>query len=69
LSERFSRLQEAFDSRRLDLRTSAQNDDPDLVLVLETIGAVNDFIPGRPPKFPHPWPPQTPPPELIGRGL
>jgi len=25
--------------------------------------------PGRPPKFPHPWPPQTPPPELIGRGL
>lgn len=26
-------------------------------------------LPGRPPKFPHPWPPQTPPPELIGKGL
>jgi hypothetical protein len=25
--------------------------------------------PGWPPKIPHLWPPQTPPPELIGRGL
>lgn len=26
------------------------------------------FQPGWPPKIPHLWPPQTPPPELIGRG-
>jgi hypothetical protein len=26
-------------------------------------------VPGWPPKIPHLWPPQTPPPELIGRGL
>lgn len=24
--------------------------------------------PGRPPRFRHPWPPRTPPPELIGEG-
>jgi len=33
------------------------------------LGAAPSETPGRPPKFPHPWPPQTPPPELIGRGL
>jgi hypothetical protein len=37
-------LQQAFDARRLELRAHAQNDDPDLVLVLETVGAVEDFI-------------------------
>lgn len=44
LSERFGRLQAAFEARRLELRTQAQNDDPDLVLVLETVGSVDDFI-------------------------
>jgi Subtilase family len=44
LSDRFGRLQVAFEARRLQLRARAQNDDPDLVLVLETIGAVDDFI-------------------------
>jgi hypothetical protein len=34
-------------------------------------GSILDRVynPRTPPKFPHPWPPQTPPPELIGRGL
>jgi len=44
LSDRFSRLQTAFDARRLELRARTQNDDPDLVLVLETVGSVNDFM-------------------------
>src|SRR5262249_17985405 len=44
LGERFGRLEEAFNARRLELRAQAQNDDPDLVLVLETIGSVADFI-------------------------
>lgn len=44
LGVRFGRLQEAFDARRMELRSHAQNDDPDLVLVFETVGAVNDFI-------------------------
>lgn len=45
LDARFGRLQDAFEARRLELRAQAQNDDPDLVLVLETVGAVEDFIP------------------------
>lgn len=44
LGARFTSLKQAFDARRLELRAHAQNDDPDLVLVLETVGAVNDFI-------------------------
>lgn len=44
LQARFTRLQRAFDARRLELRAHAQNDAPDLVLVLETVGAVSDFI-------------------------
>lgn len=44
LGDRFGRLQAAFDARRLDLRARAQNDDPDLVLVFETVGSVDDFI-------------------------
>lgn len=44
LGGRFAHLQEAFEARRLELRAHAQNDDPDLVLVLETVGAVDDFI-------------------------
>lgn len=45
LGDRFGRLQAAFDARRLELRARAQNDDPDLVLVFETVGSVDDFIP------------------------
>jgi len=45
LGDRFGRLQAAFDARRLALRARAQNDDPDLVLVFETVGSVDDFIP------------------------
>lgn len=44
LGDRFGRLQVAFDARRLELRAGAQNDDPDLVLVFETVGSVDDFI-------------------------
>ncbi len=44
LGDRFGRLQAAFDARRLELRARAQNDDPDLVLVFETVGSVDDFI-------------------------
>jgi len=44
LSAQFASLKQAFDARRLELRAQAQNDDPDLVLVLETVGAVGDFI-------------------------
>jgi len=44
LGTRFKQLKQAFEARRLDLRANAQNDDPDLVLVLETVGAVDDFI-------------------------
>jgi hypothetical protein len=44
IGQRLTRLQEAFEARRLELRARAQNDDPDLVLVLETVGSVKDFI-------------------------
>ncbi|MES2099733.1 MAG: S8 family peptidase [Pseudomonadota bacterium] len=44
LGARFTRLKQAFDARRLELRARTQNDDPDLVLVLETVGTVADFI-------------------------
>lgn len=44
LGERLGRLQQAFDQRRLELRAQALNDDPDLVLVLETVGSVKEFM-------------------------
>ncbi len=31
--------------------------------------ALDDLVPRWPPKFPHLWPLQTPPPEVIGDGL
>jgi hypothetical protein len=43
LGRRFGQLQRAFDQRRLELRGQAANEDPDLVLVLETVGAVSEF--------------------------
>lgn len=44
LAERFRNIRKSFDARRLELRARSQNDDPDLVLVLETVGSVNDFV-------------------------
>lgn len=44
LAPRFESLQAAFDARRLELQATAHNSDPDLVVVFETVGAVNDFI-------------------------
>jgi len=44
LAPRFQSLQAAFEARRLELQAKAHNSDPDLVVVFETVGAVNDFI-------------------------
>jgi hypothetical protein len=44
LAPRFQSLQTAFEARRLELQANAHNSDPDLVVVFETVGAVNDFI-------------------------
>ena len=44
LGPRFQSLQAAFDARRLELQANANNSDPDLVVVFETVGAVDDFI-------------------------
>lgn len=44
LAPRFQLLQAAFEARRLELQATAHNSDPDLVVVFETVGAVNDFI-------------------------
>lgn len=45
LTPKFATLQTAFDAQRLELATVVNNSDPNLVIVFETIGAVNDFIP------------------------
>ena len=44
LAPRFQSLQAAFEARRLELQANAHNSDPDLVVVFETVGAVDDFI-------------------------
>lgn len=44
ISPKFDQLKLAFDARRLDLQATAPNNDPDLVVVFETVGAVEDFI-------------------------
>lgn len=44
LVPKFQSLQDAFDERHLELQAIAQNSDPDLVVVFETVGAVKDFI-------------------------
>jgi len=44
LTPRFETLQAAFEARRLEIQASVHNADPDLVVVFETVGAVNDFI-------------------------
>ncbi|VVE49435.1 hypothetical protein PAN31108_04609 [Pandoraea anhela] len=44
LATKFQTLREAFDARRLELQEVAANDDPDLVIVFETVGSIKDFI-------------------------
>ncbi|MEQ1806445.1 MAG: hypothetical protein ABL900_13800, partial [Burkholderiaceae bacterium] len=44
LDPRFRSLQAAFDARRLELQVNANNSDPDLVVIFETVGAVSEFI-------------------------
>lgn len=44
LTPRFQSLQAAFEARRLELQANANNSDPGLIVVFETVGAVNDFI-------------------------
>ncbi len=44
LGPRFNNIQVAFDERRLEIQGDVPNDDPDLVVVFETVGAVSDFI-------------------------
>lgn len=44
LSPKFQTLQTAFETRRMELQEFAPNDDPDLVIVFETVGALGDFI-------------------------
>ena len=44
LEPRFRALQRAFDEKRLELQANALNDDPDLVVVFETVGSVDDII-------------------------
>lgn len=44
LESAFSQLLAAFDARRISLEESATSSDPDLVLVVETVGAVQDFV-------------------------
>lgn len=44
LGPKFETLIRTFDSGRLQAHRHAQGEDPDLVLVLETAGALDDFI-------------------------
>lgn len=44
LSPKFKELQEQFEARRLDIQQTAAGADPEKVLVIETVGNVNDFI-------------------------
>lgn len=44
LGPKLTALQEAFEAHRLELAAAAPNADPDMVVVLETAGLVEDFI-------------------------
>lgn len=44
LSPKFGALQSAFESKRVQLQAVAPSDDPELVVVLETVGSVDKFI-------------------------
>ena len=44
LGPRFATLQSAFDARRIQLQATAPQDDPELVVVFETIGSISSFV-------------------------
>lgn len=44
LGPKFSSLQSAFDSRRVQLQVAAPQDDPELVVVFETVGSIGKFV-------------------------
>lgn len=44
LTPKFGTLQSAFDARRIQLQATAPSDDPELVVVFETVGSVEKFI-------------------------
>lgn len=44
LAPKFGVLQSTFDSQRIQLQATAPTDDPELVVVFETVGSVEDFI-------------------------
>jgi hypothetical protein len=44
LTPKFGRLQTAFDARRIQLQATAPTDDPELVVIFETVGSVENFI-------------------------
>lgn len=44
LTPKFGTLQSAFDARRIQLQATAPTDDPELVVVFETVGSVDNFI-------------------------
>lgn len=44
LTPKFGRLQSAFDAQRIQLQATAPTDDPELVVVLETVGSIENFI-------------------------
>jgi hypothetical protein len=44
LGPKFAELQSAFDARRIQLQATAPQDDPELVVVFETIGSISSFV-------------------------
>ncbi len=44
LTPKFGTLQSAFDARRIQLQANAPADDPELVVVFETVGSVDKFV-------------------------
>jgi len=44
LTQKFGTLQSAFDARRIQLQATAPANDPELVVVFETVGSVENFI-------------------------
>lgn len=44
IEPRFEKLQTAFDARRVTLQSETPTDDPDLVVVFETVGSIESFI-------------------------
>lgn len=44
LGPKFATLQSAFDARRIQLLANAPQDDPELVVVFETIGSISSFV-------------------------